>query len=293
MGFFVRRIAYGVAGFVGMFVYMFLRPLPFAKDVALCVAYTVAVFGIILMQNSAVFFSDNARPLKQVLLTHLAFLAGVAVMVRGMIILRPYLPPEFTHRDPVRHTSWASTCELLAILLLSAWERWLLVKKPAPDPAKAIADAKVEEMLKANAPAAEQAPVPAPVQAAAPAPIQFATPTWTPLTMTAEQAAPMLNGVPMAPPMAAPMAAPIRSPEGTPPPLEFASGKSSLFMNSTGEEYNEFLKLMQQGIRPFRKPGISVEDEFEAWLAHKAKGPKAQKERGGMGRLMQFGKSAD
>ena len=293
MGFFIRRIAYGVAGFIGMFVYMALRPLPFAKDVAMCVAYTVAVFGIILMANSAVFFSDNAKPLKQVLLTHLAFLAGVVVMVRGMIILRPYLPPEFTHRDPVRHTSWASTCELIAILLLSAWERWLLVKKPGPNAAKALADAKIDEMLKSPAPAAEQAPAPAPVQAAAPAPIQFATPTWTPLTMTSAQSAILLNGVPIAAPVAAPSSAPRQSPEPPSAPLEFASGKSSLFMNSTGEEYDEFLKLMQQGIRPFRKPGISVKDEFELWLANKAKGHKAHKERGGAGRLMQFGKSAD
>jgi hypothetical protein len=293
MGFFIRRIAYGVAGLIGMFVYMALRPLPFAKDVALCVAYTVAVFGIILMSNSAVFFSDNARPLKQVLLTHLAFLAGVAVMVRGMIILRPYLPPEFTHRDPVRHTSWASTCELIAILLLSAWERWLLVKKPKPSAAQAMADAKIDELLKPPAPPAEQAPVSAPVRSAAPAPMQFAEPTWTPLTMSAEQAAPMLNGVPMAIPAAAQVAAPRLSPEPPSAPLEFGSSKSSLFMNSTGEEYNEFLKLMQQGIRPFRKPGISVKDEFELWLANKAKGPKAKKERAGLGRLVPSGKSGD
>jgi len=177
MGFFIRRIAYGVAGFIGMFVYMALRPLPFAKDVAMCVAYTVAVFGIILMGNSAVFFSDNAKPLKQVLLTHLAFLAGVVVMVRGMIILRPYLPPGFTHRDPVRHTSWASTCELIAILVLSAWERWLLVKKPARSAANAKADATIEQILMTPAPTAELAIAPAPVLAAAPAPTHFATPT--------------------------------------------------------------------------------------------------------------------
>jgi hypothetical protein len=101
----------------------------------------------------------------------------------------------------------------------------------------------------------------------------------------------MLNGVPVAAP-AAPMAAPVRSPEGSPLPLEFASGKSSLFMSSTGEEYNEFLKLMQQGVRPFRKPGMSVKDEFEAWLSHKAKGPETPKKRSGFGRLV-LGKSAE
>jgi hypothetical protein len=291
MGFIIKRIAYAIAAFVGVFVYMFLRPLPFAMDVALCVAYTVAVFGIILMRNSEVLLSDKAKPVKQVLLIHLSFLAAVVAIVRTIVFLTPYLPQGFTQPDPMRHNSWDHTCEIIAVILLSAWERWLLVKKPGQNAAKTLADAKVEALLKADAPAAAPAPVPAPVRSAAPAPIQFAEPTWTPLTMTPTQAAPMLNGVPLAAPMSISSAAP--APARASAPLEFASGKSSLFMNSTGEEYNEFLKLMQQGIRPFRKPGLSVKDEFEAWLANKAKGPKAQKERAGMGRLVPFGKSGD
>ena len=54
-----------------------------------------------------------------------------------------------------------------------------------------------------------------------------------------------------------------------------ASGKPaqapSLYMSSSGDEYNEFLELMRQGKRPFRKPGISVTQEFELWLAARAK----------------------
>jgi hypothetical protein len=42
-------------------------------------------------------------------------------------------------------------------------------------------------------------------------------------------------------------------------------------MSSSGDEYNEFLELMRQGKRPFRKPGISVTQEFELWLAARAK----------------------
>jgi len=293
MGFIIRRVAYAIAAFIGMFVYLFLRPLPFAMDVALCVAYTVAVFGIILMRNSDVLFSDHAKPLKQVLLIHLGFLAGVVAIVRTIVFLAPSLSPGFTQADPIHHNSWDHTCEIIAVILLSAWERWLLVKKPKPSAAQAMADAKIDELLKPPAPPAEQAPVSAPVRSAAPAPMQFTEPTWTPLTMSAEQAAPMLNGVPMAIPAAAQVAAPRLSPEPPSAPLEFGSSKSSLFMNSTGEEYNEFLKLMQQGIRPFRKPGISVKDEFELWLANKAKGPKAKKERAGLGRLVPSGKSGD
>lgn len=51
----------------------------------------------------------------------------------------------------------------------------------------------------------------------------------------------------------------------------------SLYANSTGEEYNEFLNLMQEGKRPFRKPGLPIQAEYEAWLVHhRARtGPKA------------------
>jgi hypothetical protein len=45
----------------------------------------------------------------------------------------------------------------------------------------------------------------------------------------------------------------------------------SLYESSTGEDFNEFLTLMQQGKRPFRKPGISVREEYELWLTHRAK----------------------
>jgi hypothetical protein len=50
-----------------------------------------------------------------------------------------------------------------------------------------------------------------------------------------------------------------------------AAAPVSLYHSSTGEDFDEFLKMMQQGKRPFRKPGISVRDEYELWLAHRAK----------------------
>ena len=57
--------------------------------------------------------------------------------------------------------------------------------------------------------------------------------------------------------------------------ITFGSATSSLFCNSTGEEYEEFLKLLHEGKRPFRKPGQAIRDEYEAWLAHRAKHPVA------------------
>jgi len=49
------------------------------------------------------------------------------------------------------------------------------------------------------------------------------------------------------------------------------SADTSLYATSTGDDYNEFLTLMQKGIRPFRKPGISIREEYELWLGHRAK----------------------
>jgi hypothetical protein len=46
---------------------------------------------------------------------------------------------------------------------------------------------------------------------------------------------------------------------------------TSLYDSSTGEEYEEFLKLMQAGKRPYRKPGLSVREEYEMWLAARSK----------------------
>jgi hypothetical protein len=52
----------------------------------------------------------------------------------------------------------------------------------------------------------------------------------------------------------------------------------SHYDSCSGEDYEEFLKLMQQGKRPFRKPGRTVRQEFEAWLASrpKARAPEAE-----------------
>jgi hypothetical protein len=45
----------------------------------------------------------------------------------------------------------------------------------------------------------------------------------------------------------------------------------SLYAASTGDDFEEFLQHMKAGKRPFRKPGITVRQEYEAWLAARAK----------------------
>jgi hypothetical protein len=68
------------------------------------------------------------------------------------------------------------------------------------------------------------------------------------------------------------LAAPVNESAAT-TPITFGSATSSLFATSTGEQYEEFLKLLHEGKRPFRKPGQAIRDEYEVWLAHRAKHP--------------------
>ncbi len=44
--------------------------------------------------------------------------------------------------------------------------------------------------------------------------------------------------------------------------------------NSTAEDYEEFIHYMRSGNRPFAKAGHTVRDEFNSWLAHRAKNPR-------------------
>ena len=41
--------------------------------------------------------------------------------------------------------------------------------------------------------------------------------------------------------------------------------------SATGEDHQEFVAYLRSGHRPFRKPGGTVDDEFKAWLADRAK----------------------
>jgi hypothetical protein len=45
----------------------------------------------------------------------------------------------------------------------------------------------------------------------------------------------------------------------------------SAFAGTTADEYEEFLAHLREGKRPFRKPGITVKQEFELWYMARAK----------------------
>jgi hypothetical protein len=55
---------------------------------------------------------------------------------------------------------------------------------------------------------------------------------------------------------------------------------ASLYSTSTGDDYEEFRLHLCSGKRPFRKPGISIREEYELWLAARAKSRAAAQPRG-------------
>jgi hypothetical protein len=75
-----------------------------------------------------------------------------------------------------------------------------------------------------------------------------------------------------APELAAPLtfaaAAPV---DAAAPAPSVAAAAAPSFMSSTGDDYEDFLQHMKEGKRPFRKPGITVKQEYELFLAHRTK----------------------
>ncbi len=66
---------------------------------------------------------------------------------------------------------------------------------------------------------------------------------------------------------------------------------------SVGDEYEEFIRHMQQEKRPFRKPGVTVKQEFELWLAARTRvqsqpAPKSSKS-GGLSGLLKVSRNLD
>jgi hypothetical protein len=64
------------------------------------------------------------------------------------------------------------------------------------------------------------------------------------------------------------------------------------FDSSSGDDYEDFIAHIKTGKRPFRKPGISIKEEFELWHAARAKAnAHPSPHRNGLGRLLQVGRN--
>ena len=310
--FILRRIVYGIAGFIALLVYQALRPYPFAMDVALCVGFTVEVIGLVIAAR--MFASQPAKPLPSVgkmVLTHLGFLAGVVVIERLFPVLQLLFPGGPTTRSG-RPGSWALTIEVIAITLLGYAERVMLLRGAkavktglwadtaagaAVVPAGQIAGAAVATGMAASTVGTLSPAMGAGgyesvtgLYSSKPQAAQAAQPVYVPTAPVATLTASVAQTS---------MAAPVRSSGGYASITGLvAAGPESgggagapggtAQLASTGDDYEGFLQHMKQGKRPFRKPGMTVNEEFQAWLASRARAASGVAEKKpGFGKFLQ------
>ena len=65
-----------------------------------------------------------------------------------------------------------------------------------------------------------------------------------------------------------------------------APAAPSTYMNSSGDDFEEFRQHLSQPKRPFRQPGISIKEEYELWLAAKSLGTPAAKPRSSLSKFL-------
>lgn len=71
-------------------------------------------------------------------------------------------------------------------------------------------------------------------------------------------------------------------------PAATAQGGTPTYMDSSGDDFEEFRQHLAQPKRPFRRPGITIKEEYELWLAAKALGssPVAKPARTGLSKFL-------
>lgn len=123
--------------------------------------------------------------------------------------------------------------------------------------------------VKETIPAAPVAPAGLAIVPAAPVPVAIVA-----AESIAAVAAPIAPVVPISVP-AEPVRATIMVDNVPTSTYSFMPTKASASLNTapvaTDDPFEEFILHMKSGKRPFRKPGMTVKQEFELWLAHRTK----------------------
>jgi hypothetical protein len=286
MRFILDRIVDFCAIMAGILTYLALRDFPFGIDATLCVGYTVEVLGIAFTDKRAkVFASDPSRPIPKLLLLHVCFLAAVVVIERAWVFLKPMMPQPDPHQ--ARPINWGLLAVIIALFALAYWEERMLFRKSRSTASLTTMETGSPEPLVspdstvfmvngiALEPAVQSIPVSVPAVAAFPV-----------MAVEPEAVAPVvpeavaLDAVmPVAPEAAAPVAAytpPLATYTVTPRAADVPTPIASAFLSSgAADEHEAFMAYLQSKDRVFRKPGVSVKQEFELWLAHRAKVLKA------------------
>lgn len=244
------RVTDFFAVMAGILTAVALHGFPWVLDVALCVAYTVKVLGLGLTDKRAkVFSSDPSRSWLKILLMHAGFLLAVVAIARVGVLLFPVHLR--TAADQPRPINWGLLMVIFAIYFLAYSEVRLLFHKPRTKSSSSGAESGGFE------PMAEQVAFP------------FAAPVAIPAS-PAVVSAPLFQ-MPATPEVAA---APIfeRAAEPAPAAEEPAAGGSiaaGVYSVAESDEHEAFLLYMHQKEREFRKPGVSVKEEYEQWCAHR------------------------
>jgi len=123
-----RRIVSFSTAVSTLLVYIPFMDTRWAIYAAMCVGYTVAVFGLAWSDNKLGSFSGN-RSIGSVLRAHLAFILAVILWIWLAQYSRPFLPGWLTAEGD-RHESWFLLFVLLGIVGILLYEHWWLSVKP-------------------------------------------------------------------------------------------------------------------------------------------------------------------
>ncbi|MGD0893957.1 MAG: hypothetical protein ABR923_20735 [Terracidiphilus sp.] len=258
MGFIRSRIIDFCAMMAAVLTATALHGFPWNLDVGLCVAYTVEVLGLALTDKRAsVFSADPSRPIAKILLLHVGFLAAVVVIARAGLFLMPMKFVSDPHQS--KPINWGLLVVIIALFALAYWEERLLFRKPKRNASATQASADGFEPM--TAPGASLFTPAVATAAATPAPSSAAAET-------------VVEESPAPPPLSE-----------APPEEGFIAGGN--YSKSESDEHDEFIQYMHGKNRIFRKPGVSVKQEYELWRAHRAAAlnRSAQKKPGLLGRF--------
>ena len=130
-----RRLVTFATPFATLLVYFPLRDFRWALYLALCVGYSVVVFGLAWSDGKMHVFFGN-RSAFAILRTHLAFLLSLIFWIWLAQFSKPSLPGWVTAEGD-RHESWYLLFVLLGIIGLLLFEHWWFSKAAKRDAADA------------------------------------------------------------------------------------------------------------------------------------------------------------
>jgi hypothetical protein len=143
MRYFQRKFVTFAASLAFALIYKPLHQFPFAFDLALCVSFTILVFGnAIRRRGFALFSGDSARPLTETILAHSICLVALVFIARLAMYAPGFLPEWLT--IPVGADNYGRVgpsafqiLQSLAIFFLGFFEVRVLVAQNTKDAANA------------------------------------------------------------------------------------------------------------------------------------------------------------